>query len=218
MTRIPLQRVTSNLSLPLRFMAAVYAAITCVLVLAPAALAAATDKVSDKAPPAQPSYGEDKALDLPLDDAPSRLESAGSSGGGSLVRTFVGLAVVIAVIYGLYWILKQVKSSREERATGTGLSSAAVVPLGPNRSLHLIRAGRELVLVGVAEHGVTPIRTYSEREAEALGLVADEAHQLPAGPSRSARKGNGNGNGNGTAGPMTIGDLLARLREKTVRR
>jgi len=196
------------LSLPLRFLAAAYAAITCVLLLAPAALAAAADKVSDKAPPAQPSYGEDKALDLPLDDATRQFDTAGTSGGGSLVRTFVGLAVVIAVIYGLYWVLKQVKSSREERATGTGLSSAAVVPLGPNRSLHLIRAGRELVLVGVAEHGVTPIRTYSEREAESLGLIADEGHQLPSPAAANGRAG----------GPMTIGDLLGKLREKTVRR
>ena len=197
------------MSLPLRFLAAAYAAITCVLVLAPAALAAAADKASDKAPPAQPSYGEEKALDLPLDEGTQQMQATGTSGGGSLVRTFVGLAVVIAVIYGLYWILKQVKASREERATGTGLSSAAVVPLGPNRSLHLVRAGRELVLVGVAEHGVTPIRTYSEREAESLGLISDESHQLPAPSSNGAAR---------TGAPMTIGDLLGKLRAKTVRR
>lgn len=199
------------MSFPLRLLAAAYAAITCVLVLAPAALAAAADNASDKAPPAQPSYGEDKALDLPLDEGARQLDATGAPGSTSLVRTFVGLAVVIAVIYGLYWVLKQVKASREERATGTGLSSFAVVPLGPNRSLHLIRAGRELVLVGVAEHGVTPIRTYSEHEAEELGLIADEGHQLGAGSS-------GNGNGNGRAGgPTTIGDVIARLREKSVR-
>ena len=202
------------MSFPLRFLAAAYAAITCVLVHAPAALAAAADKASDKAPPAQPSYGEDKALDLPLDEGTRQLQNTGTSGGGSLVRTFVGLAVVIAVIYGLYWVLKQVKASREESASGTGLSSFAVVPLGPNRSLHLIRAGRELVLVGVAEHGVTPIRTYSEREAEDLGLIADEGHQLGAGGNGSSSNGNGNGR---PGGPMTIGDLLARLRAKTVR-
>ena len=200
------------MSFPLRFLAVAYAAITCVLVRAPAALAAAADKASDKAPPAQPSYGEDKPLDLPLDEGGRQMEAAGASGGTSLVRTFVGLAVVLAVIYGLYWVLKQVKASREERATGTGLSSFAVVPLGPNRSLHLIRAGRELVLVGVAEHGVTPIRTYSEREAEELGLIADEDHQLGAGPAVPS------GNGNGRAGgPTTIGDVIAKLREKTVR-
>jgi flagellar protein FliO/FliZ len=92
-------------------------------------------------------------------------------GGGSLVRTIVGLAVVIGVIYGLYWILKQVKASREEKASGTGLTALATLPLGAQRSLQLVRAGRELHLVGVSEHGVTPVRTYSEEEADAAGLL-----------------------------------------------
>ena len=37
-----------------------------------------------------------------------------------------------------------------------------------------MRAGDELVLVGAGEHGVTPIRTYTEAEARALGLLDDE--------------------------------------------
>ena len=45
------------------------------------------------------------------------------------------------------------------------------MPLGPNRALHLVRAGREIVLIGTAEHTVTPIRRYSEDEARALGLI-----------------------------------------------
>ena len=90
------------------------------------------------------------------------------------MRTFVGLAVVVAVIYGLYWILRQVKAGREERAHGTGLRTTATVPLGSNRALHLVRAGNELVLVGVADHAVTPIRTYTEEEARAAGLLVDD--------------------------------------------
>jgi len=48
------------------------------------------------------------------------------------------------------------------------------VPLGSGRSVHLVRAGRDLVLLGVAEQGVVPIRTYSEEEARAAGLVDDD--------------------------------------------
>jgi flagellar protein FliO/FliZ len=106
-----------------------------------------------------------------LNDAPAQNKVPGSSAGGSLVRTFVGLAIVIGVIYGLYWVLKQVKSSKEEKASGQGLAALATLPLGPNRTLQLVRAGRELVLVGVSEHGVTPVRTYTEEEAEAVGLL-----------------------------------------------
>lgn len=106
--------------------------------------------------------------------APLDLGSAAdahAAGGGSLVRTIVGLAIVLAVIYGLHWVLKQVKASREERADGSGLSPVATLPLGPNRSLHVVRAGREVLVVGSAEHGVSPIRSYSEEEARALGII-----------------------------------------------
>jgi len=99
-------------------------------------------------------------------------------GGGSLVRTIVGLAVVIGVIYGVAWVLRQVKASRQPRATGAGLASLASVPLGPNRAVHLVRAGRDLVLLGVAEHGVVPIRTYSEDEARDAGLIDDDGMLL----------------------------------------
>jgi flagellar protein FliO/FliZ len=140
-----------------------------------------------------------------LDDAPAP-KATGASTGGSLVRTIVGLAVVIAVIYGLYWVLKQVKASKEEKASGQGLAALATLPLGPNRSLQLVRAGREIVLIGVSEHGVTPVRTYSEDEAEAVGLLDPEVDfDEPEG-------GNGNGGG-GTA----VKKILDDLRRRTVR-
>ena len=125
------------------------------------------------APVAFAADGERTPLKL-SDDSAAPAQAAGSTGGG-LVRTIVGLAIVIGVIYGLYWVLKQVKASREENASGDGLKTLATLPLGTNRSIHLVRAGHEIVLVGAGEHGVTPIRTYSEAEARALGLIpADE--------------------------------------------
>lgn len=152
------------------------AAVLTLLLTAPVALAA----------PGVAGTGEDTPLGLPADTGPSQASSA-APGGGSLVRTIVGLAVVIGVIYGLGWVLRQVKASREERTHGHGLRPAATIALGPNRSLHLVHAGRELVLVGVAEHGVTPIRTYSEDEALELGLI-DALQDGPdaAGPAGSA--------------------------------
>ena len=100
------------------------------------------------------------------------------SGGGSIVRTIVGLAIVIGVIYGVAWVLRQVTASRQPRATGAGLAPLASVPLASGRSVHLVRAGRELVLLGVAEQGVVPIRTYSEEEALDAGLIDDEGMLL----------------------------------------
>jgi flagellar protein FliO/FliZ len=146
--------------------------------------------------------GEKTPVDLNLDEKPGT-DVPGASAGGSLVRTIVGLAIVLAVIYGLYWVLKQVKSSKEEKASGQGLSALATLPLGPNRSLQLVRAGREIVLVGVSEHGVTPVRTYSEDEAEAVGLLDLEDDEP------------GDGGGNSGSGPLA--KVLEDLRRRTVR-
>lgn len=168
------------------------------------AVAAACSSLLLASPSAFADAGEKTPLNLK--DVPS---TPAHTGGGSLVRTIVGLAVVIGVIYGLYWILKQVKSSREEKASGRGLSSLATLPLGPSRSLQLVRAGRELVLVGVSEHGVTPVRTYSEDEAEAAGLLELEAEAL--GSDEGGPRGPG-GSGRVFAG------VLDELRRRTVRR
>ena len=73
-----------------------------------------------------------------------------------------------------------------------------------------MRAGAEVVLVGVGEGGVTPIRVYSEAEARELGLLG----------------GDGDGDGSGgvslpelmDAGPETAAHRVgAALRRRTVR-
>jgi flagellar protein FliO/FliZ len=145
--------------------AALGAALT-LLLTAPLALAAGTSTTT--------SSSEKTPVDLTGASSPSH---AGS--GSSIVRTIVGLAVVIGVIYGVAWVLKQRKAGRQERPTGVGLATVASVPLGPKGSVHLVRVGRELLIVGVGDHGVTPIRTYAEHEARAAGLL-DEAGDLIA--------------------------------------
>ena len=172
------------------FISGAAAAALSLVLLAPAGALAAT------------GTGEDTPLNLPADSGAKKISA--DSGGGSLVRTFVGLAIVLAVIYGVAWVLKQVKRSKEERGQGTSLETTAVVALGPNRSLHLVRAGRELVLVGVAEHGVTPIRTYSEDEAIDLGLIGED-EELDDVPQATASR----------AGAVR---WLDRLKDRTVRR
>jgi len=123
--------------------------------------------------------GEQTPLGLEAEGRKEAAEQVGTS-GGSIVRTIVGLAVVIGVIYGLTWVLKQVKTSKQAGAEGAGLTTLATLPLGTGRSLHLVRAGAEIVLVGAGEHGVTPIRTYSEAEARSLGLIDAEGSPMQA--------------------------------------
>ena len=178
-------------SFPPIFARAFAACLTTLLVAAPAALAAS---------------GEDRTP-LELGSEPARQNA--QAGGGGIARMVVGLAVVLAVIYGLSWVVKQVKASREGQASGSALAAVASLPLGPNRSVHLVRVGSDLVLLGAAERGVTPIRAYAEHEAIAAGLLDEDvvvaaapARVLPALPAAGG----------------TSGSLIAGLRRRTVRR
>jgi len=150
------------------------------------ALGAASHAVTTATAPVQSnqalaqSSGENTPLNL-TQTAASHAASS-SSGGASIVRTIVGLFIVIAVIYGIAWIMKQAKKSKI-RPTGRGLSQVASLPLGSGRSVAVVRAGREILVVGVAENGVTPIRSYSEAEAIALGIDVPPEESQNASPA-----------------------------------
>jgi flagellar protein FliO/FliZ len=125
--------------------------------------------------------GEDTKLNPDAFSSAAKDTTAKSvNSGGSLVRTIVGLAVVLGVIYGLFWVLKNIKASKQSTAAGDGLETLATLPLGTGKTLHLVRAGREIVLLGTAEQAIAPIRRYSESEARTLGLIdAPETLTVP---------------------------------------
>jgi flagellar protein FliO/FliZ len=142
------------------------------------AAAVASTKPVESAQALAQASGENTPLNLGHTAA---THAATSSSSGSIVRTIVGLFVVIAVIYGIAWIMKQAKKSKV-RPTGRGLTQVANLPLGSGRSVAVVRAGREILVVGVAENGVTPIRSYSEAEAIALGIEVPSEESENASP------------------------------------
>jgi flagellar biosynthetic protein FliO len=142
----------------------------------------------------------------PLPAAISHPSSVGAkhvaSSGGTLMRTGLGLVVVIALIYGVYWLLKRHNGSKTGRSDGR-MIVIATTALAPNRALHLVTVGDELVLVGSAEQGVTPIRVYSEDEAAELRARLD-------GDPPPLRPASGFGGG--------FGGFVTEMRAKTVRK
>src|SRR5690242_17543076 len=115
------------------------------------------------APVAFAADGENTPVNV--DSSGGSAAAAHGASGGSIVRTIFGLAVVLGVIYGLHWVLKQIKASKETTSSGDALEVVATLSLGTNRALHLVRAGGEYVMLASAEHVVTPIRRYSRDEA-----------------------------------------------------
>ncbi|MCW2955301.1 MAG: FliO/MopB family protein, partial [Thermoleophilia bacterium] len=78
--------------------------------------------------------------------------------GGSFLRMIFGLVVVLGAIYGVHWMLKKWSHAR---VAGAGVGTTGIIdvvattPLAAGRSIHLIRVGDELVLVGATEHSIT---------------------------------------------------------------
>jgi flagellar protein FliO/FliZ len=173
-----------------RLLYRLHAALVCALLATPVAASAAD--------------GEDTKLDLGSGDpgVGGPVTSTGGGGGGTLVRTIVGLVVVIGVIYGLAWILRQVKGARGADGAGSGLESLATLPLAGDRTLHLVRAGDEVILVGVGANGVTPVRTYSLQEARDAGLPLGDDDGGARGPGIAADQAR----------------LLDRIRDRTTLR
>jgi flagellar protein FliO/FliZ len=130
------------------------------------------------------------------DGAQTATKQASSGSGGSFVRMIVGLAVVLAVVYGIYWLLRHWNRAKHKGASTDGrLTVVATTPLGQNRAVHLVRVGEELILVGSSEHSVTPIRVYGPDEAARID--GDDLYPSTVVP----------------APPMTVSELeLARAK------
>ena len=164
-----------------------------------------------------PGIGENTPLNL----APVSTGSHSSGSGASIVRTIVGLAIVIAVIWGLSWILRQVKTGRDPRLESAGLTSLGALTLSTGRSVHLVRAGNDYILLGSAEQGVVPIHRYTEEQAREAGLL--DVIDASSGPRRPLLRPPAPASGSGHD-PMSMpspgpgSSLVDRLRELTVRR
>ncbi|HEY3612586.1 MAG TPA: flagellar biosynthetic protein FliO [Gaiellales bacterium] len=133
---------------------------------------------------------------------------ASGATGGAAVHMLLGLGLVLALIYVLYRVLKRTAGKREPTIRGDDwMSIIASTPLAPSRSLHLVRVGEEIVLVGSAEHGVTPLRVYSADEARELRVEPREPLALAGAPAGA----------DGGARPGFLAALVESLRRMTAR-
>lgn len=125
--------------------------------------------------------------------------------GGTLVRLMIGLLLVVGLIFAVWWVMKRVQRSRYPavEADATGLIGVmATTPLGPNRALHLVRVGDEVVLVGATEQSVQAVARLDAATASAITRAADS-------PGRTVVP-----TGSGQPGGES---LLDRLRRMTAR-
>lgn len=168
------------------------------------------------------------------EDAPLNLDGGdgaapASGGSASIARVIAGLLIVVAVIYGVTWILRQTRRAKDA-PSGAGLHAVSSMPLASGSALHLVRVADEVLLVGSGQNGVTALRRYEEDEARELGLWVDPP--APGEDGDDAGPGSGPGAAvaarlRGTLGPKAadrltgLGDrlrrLVAQIRSWTVR-
>jgi flagellar protein FliO/FliZ len=115
-----------------------------------------------------------------------------SGTGSAALHMLLGLAVVLALIFGLYKLLRRSASKNDKTVRDDGfIGVVSSTPLAPSRSLHLVRVGDELVLVGSSEQSVTPLRVYSRDEARRLGVDPELAAPVAFSPAPTGRPGFG---------------------------
>ena len=134
------------------------------------------------------------------------------------MRGVIGFVVVIGTILVIAKVLKtnqRRKHGAMPRGRGRGRDSGLVevistTPLGPNRQLHLVRIGDEVILVGSGEGGITPLRKFDEDEAVALGVIdpaEDHGIRRCARGRRRARRAEPGRLERGAARPRAHADL-----------
>jgi flagellar protein FliO/FliZ len=105
--------------------------------------------------------------------------------GGGLGRAVLGMVVVVGAILVIARLLKANQKRRFGLRGGPSgaLEVLSTTPLGPNRNLHLLRVGEEVMLIGAAEGGITRLRTFDPGEAVDLGMLPPQEGDDPFGPA-----------------------------------
>src|SRR3954452_8173860 len=79
--------------------------------------------------------------------AESTSHVSSSGGAGAFARMVVGLVIVIAVIFAVYWLLKTYSRSKGSLREDGRIQVLATTALGQNRAVHLIEVDGAQLLV-----------------------------------------------------------------------
>jgi flagellar biogenesis protein FliO len=204
-----------------RLLALALVALALALSAAPAVAATATQTTTSTTATA-PAKGRpstsvpaDPNEKLPIPEGSDNPVSMSGGAGGTLIRLVLGLGVVVGLIGGVWYVMKRIQRSRypamDDRNPAGLIDVLATTSLGPNRSLHLVKVGEEIVLVGSTDHQVAPITRIGAEDAAALaGAEAPQPKSFRGDPGAAAR----------TRAQQSAADqsVVDRLRAMTARR
>ncbi|MEM7688478.1 MAG: flagellar biosynthetic protein FliO [Pseudomonadota bacterium] len=114
----------------------------------------------------------------------------------SLLAVFLSLALVVALAWGVLWLLKRFQDGSFGRLsgadTGPSLRFEKALPVGPRERLVLVEIEGEQWLFGVTAHAITPIKSWpvggSSTQAKGPDTGMDDAASDPAQSDTAAKR------------------------------
>ncbi|MBD3246359.1 MAG: hypothetical protein GF333_05045 [Candidatus Omnitrophica bacterium] len=105
---------------------------------------------------------------------------------GTIIQICISLAVIVVFVYLTVFVLKKLSgASRAEPGPHYGvLSLVDSLSLGPNKSLYLVYAGRELLVVSLSDKGFSLLSRITEQEAVEEVLAKKKEEWEKAKPFR----------------------------------
>lgn len=106
----------------------------------------------------------------------------------SLLSIILAIAVVAGLAFGFIYLLRiwqdRSMGAAEQRGSGLGMSFLRALPLGQSERLVLVEVGDEVLLVGVAAHGVSLLKSWPKDELPAsVAAGAAEDGTAPSSPA-----------------------------------
>ncbi len=75
------------------------------------------------------------------------------------------LLLIVGLIVGTMWLLKKfLVFSKPAAGAGISMEVAGVLHLGPRRSVYAVKAGGQVLLLGVAEHAITLLTQFTDAQ------------------------------------------------------
>ncbi|MBI4797698.1 MAG: flagellar biosynthetic protein FliO [Desulfarculus sp.] len=90
---------------------------------------------------------------------------------GAIVKMLAALALVLAVLVGLYWLIRRFLPGQMPGAAAGGLRLIGRLPLGPKKGVALVEVAGRVLVLGLAEQNVNLLATIDDLE-QVRGLGA----------------------------------------------
>ena len=91
-----------------------------------------------------------------------------------LKKMLGGLALVLAILIGLYWALRRWAPGRTAGRPMGGLRLVGRLPLGPRKYLGLVKVADQVLVIGVCDGSITTLATIDDPEQVALLSAGDK--------------------------------------------